>query len=171
MFKEAFLKVVSAGEERILRVWDHPKNLTALMLSPQNGLLPDIARELHLKYFREYWSLDAVFYENKDKLYFSENDTFAENISVAVEHENNATYSHSEMNKLGLFNTPLAVIITYPGRNERKLLNDYSDILKRSDIFSDFGQKRQKLVVFGKSANQAVAWSFHLFDGEKFIKA
>jgi hypothetical protein len=161
-FKSAFLSVVMARSERMLAEWRNP---TDAMLSPQGGILQEMAKRLHRKYFREYWKLDAIFYEKKDELYFSQDATFAENISVAIEHENPATYTHIEMNKLGLFNTPLGVLITYPGRNAGKLLEQYADILKRSDLFGDFGKKRRKMVVFGKQANRKIQWSFYLFDG------
>jgi len=138
------------------------------MLSPQDGLLQEAARQLDLKYFREYWKLDAILFEKKDELYFSRDSTFAENITVAMEHENKPTYSHVEVNKLGLFNTPLGVLITYLGRNAEKLLKEYADILKRSDIFSDFEEKRLKLVVFGEKTDEAIQWSFNLFNGSGF---
>jgi len=164
-FKNAFLRTASARTGNILREWE---NLTDLMLSAQDGLLQEVASEFDLRYFREYWKLDAILYEKKDESHFAPDSTFAENITVAIEHENKPTYSHVEANKLGLFNTPLGVLITYPGRNEGKLLKEHADIFRRSDIFSDFGQNRHKLVVFGKRTDQAIQWSFNVFNGAEF---
>jgi len=167
-FKRTFLEVAISSSECILRDWQHAGAYTSLMLSSESGLLVKIATKLELQYFREYWTIDAIFYERRDEQFYSHTATYAENIALAIEHENNSLYSHVEMNKLGILNTPLAVLITYPRLNEESVLKDYSNILRAADVYSDFHNKRQKIVVLGKMVKGEVLWSFYRFNGQAF---
>ena len=123
-------------------------------------IFPRIAQKLGLQSFHtDYYTLDAIFYEGKDVEHFSENTTYAKYISVAIEHENIASTTHIEMNKLQLFNTPLKVLIAYAaaGAETDKLLDRYLKIMRAADVFDDVATLRRQLVVFG-TPNTAEHW-------------
>ena len=141
-FREKFIHVVSRYEKEIANLWyNSPEKYTSLMLGEKNsgGLFREVADELHLNYYQEYWTLDAVFYESKDIEYFPENSVFANYLSVVLEHENYIATTYEEMNKLTIFNSPLKVLVTYPNKENEidKYLSEYAEILQSADIFSE----------------------------------
>jgi len=106
-FARAFSRVTSKNATAIVQSWDHCTEFTPTMLA----LLPHIAAELELSvYAGEYYTLDAVFYKDKDLDYFNADQTYAKCIAVAYEHENAWKGTAVEMNKLQLFNAPLKVL-------------------------------------------------------------
>jgi hypothetical protein len=77
--------------------------------------------------------------------------TYGTCISVALEHENDPTYTHVEMNKLQIVNAPLKVLIAYPNSRSHgdKMLEGYREIVSAADIFNDISTSRPQLVRFG----------------------
>lgn len=170
-FKDAFIKVVNSQEmvQRIFNDWDHKKKYTKMM---RNEVLPSIANSIGVKSYchTDYYTLDGIFYENKDEEHFKgakKDYIYATNISTAIEHEHEQGGTVVEMNKLQLFNTPLKVLITYPGTNKTaiKLLLTYKKIIEAADIYSDFTTLRKQLVIFGIREKKNIIWSFYLYTG------
>ena len=157
-FVVAYGKVTARRMVEISKVWGTKPKFTSLMLE----IMPSIAKDLGLKaYNADYYTLDTIFYENKDNTYFSENTTYAEYIAVAIEHENQPGQTSVEMNKLQILNTPLKVLITYPGYiTAQDLLKQFTDIIEKADIFSDIPSKRKQLVIFGYWENDKVEWKY-----------
>ncbi|GAG22528.1 unnamed protein product, partial [marine sediment metagenome] len=87
-FKETFLSFATKEEDRIISFWREDKKYTELMLGYNEGIIANTAKALEQEYHREYWSIDAVYFKNKIKEYFSELGIYAEYLSVAIEHEN-----------------------------------------------------------------------------------
>jgi hypothetical protein len=136
------------------------------------GICDRLGKDLGLQCHKPYWWIDAAYYERRDEKNFEENDGLhAEAISIALEHENSVSRSHQEMNKLSLIDVPLKVLVTYPKSrsNAETLLSKFAAILMLADHFDDFATKRRHLVVFGQEQDQKINWSFHLFDGKKFV--
>ena len=128
-----------------------------------------VAEILNLRYYREYWSLDAVFYKKKDER-FQLPYLCAECLPVIIEHENSIDGSYLEMNKLSIFNSPLKVLITYPeGQEKKAYLKTYAEILHKADIFDDFSTKRKHLVVFGTKENEKISWEFLVYKNGDWI--
>jgi len=170
-FKEKFLDVAKERETQIIELGKEDKNYTELMLK-NDGIIANVAFHLGLEYYREYWTIDAIYYRRKHNKYFSSRATYAEYLSVAIEHENLAHTAHVEINKLSLFNCPLKVLITYPlnEKNAMALLDEYSDILVKADIFKDFADNRKQLVIFGYFEDEKVHWKFHVYRGDGFTR-
>ena len=160
-FKEAFLKVMMLNDKDLIGCWN--RSLTEFT-SQMRRIFPSIAEELKLElYNRDYYTIDAIFYEEKNIKHFDKDAVYAKYIAIALEHENRLYGSQAEINKLQLINTPLKVLITYSGSSEEKdsYLSMYSEIIDEADIFSDFSTLRRQLVIFGACENDKTNWSFH----------
>ena len=169
-FKDAFLRAISASKEDILARWYGPQaDYTRLM---RETVLPEIGNQLNIKvYSADYYTLDCIYYTERDTEYFSSNTTYAKYICIALEHENNVRSSATEMNKLQLFNAPLKVLITYtaPHASERAAyLERYTKILQGADVFGDFATHRRQLVVFGDRQETTVNWHFYAYEATGF---
>jgi len=172
-FKEAFLQIATKRQQDIISKWTDPKACTDLMLDEQNGVCAEIASSLKLNYYREYWTIDAVFYEKRSSKYFDDKSFFAQSISVALEHENYGNSAHNEIHKLTIINAPLRVLITYPNirtKDEKTLLGEFAEIVREGDIFFNFSCYRKLLVVFGYKDHigEKVKWEFFLFGNGSF---
>jgi len=170
-FKEVFLSHAEKEKERIISLWREDKKFTELMLGYNEGIVAKTAEALGQKYYREYWTIDAVYFKRKIQKYFSKLGTYAEYLSAAIEHENLFKTSHEEMNKLSMLNCPLKVLITYPPQDEApQLLKEYADILSRADIFKDFTLKRKHLMVFRYLNRPEDSWSFFVYQNGDFTE-
>jgi len=150
LFYSSFKTLASEYQPKLLQCWNSCPQYTALF---RGKFLPDLAKCLNLCcYQKDYYTLDAVFYERADSTHFPIG-TYVEYIALALEHENDPGGSCAEMNKLQLFNCPLKVLITYPTSRGKggstELLAEYADIIARGDIFSDISTLRRQLVIFG----------------------
>jgi hypothetical protein len=172
VFAHAFFLLQDDFESKLVESWEYPGRFTNKMIgrkADDKSFLHMVADILNLKYYREYWSLDAVFYKKEDKEHFQPPFLCAEYLPVVIEHENSIDGSYLEMNKLSIFNSPLKVLITYPEEQDKnKYLDCYAQILKNADIFNDFSTKRKHLVVFGTRQDNRTSWEFYVYQNGKF---
>ncbi|MCK9265538.1 hypothetical protein M0P98_01430 [bacterium] len=165
-------------EQLLIDSWNYPGNFTKNMVvktADDKSLLYMVVERLELKYYREYWLLDAVlyttFYEKEGKELMNPSYSCAEYLPVIIEHENNMKDSSLEMNKLSIFNSPLKVLITYPeGRDKDVYLNAYAEILKKADVFDDFSTMRKHLVILGSRVNGEIFWEFFAYKNGGWIE-
>jgi hypothetical protein len=134
-FRDAFASVVCERATELHGQW---RNNAAYSAFVRAEVLQPIAARLALRAWclRDYFHLDAVFYEERDEEHFAAHETWAKAISVAIEHENaRGPGTYREMNKLQLFNAPLKVLITYTSDNKQAnaLLGEYSKIIRDAD--------------------------------------
>lgn len=137
----------------------------------RSTIYPRIGRHLGLlAWNKEYYTLDGMLYEERGMDDTGKYATYANWVSVAIEHENDASRAQETMNKLQLFNAPLKVLITYSalGAATDFLLRKYENIIKASDVFNDFATLRQQLVILGTP--KAVAeWRFYAYEDGGFV--
>src|SRR5437867_3737333 len=102
------------------RDWTKYTTLIRERVSPSNG-----SRICLHAYSSDYYTLDCVYYEQKDTKHFPVESTYVCYLAVALEHQNFPASSRAEMNKLQLFNSPLKVLVTYgrPSEWRDQLLN------------------------------------------------
>ena len=140
-----------------------------------------IAANLGMKYSKEYWLIDAGFFENKEPLITKKNrGSF---LCVALEHENMSANSYEEMNKLSILNVPLKVLITYPygekadGQEEedvllknyaRQIRDAYSHVNDCISVTEKFANISKCMVVFGYNRVTHIDWKYHTFNGAEF---
>jgi hypothetical protein len=168
-FRNAFLRVMESDHDSLrTAIGFETKSYNYFMRST---IYPKIARHLGLlSWKKEYYTLDGMFYEERGTDDTGKYATYANWISVAVEHEIDAARAHETMNKLQLFNAPLKVLITYAaeGAATDSLLRRYEGIIKASDVFNDFATLRQQLVVLG-TPKTASEWSFYAYEDGGFV--
>ena len=170
-FKEAFLQVVSNAHADLIERWETRPDYTSFM---RDTILPKIAHFLKVQvYPADYYTLDCIYFTERDTEHFGTHATYATHIAIALEHENDIRGSATEMNKLQLFNAPLKVLITYCLRAPERdyWLQHYNKILQDGDIFGDFATHRRHLVIFGSLQGPtatAVNWHFYAYEPSGF---
>lgn len=179
-FKAAFIKVVESQEfkHNLFTEWKSgDKKFTDIMLGEKGGggekvgVIAKTAVEINplLKCYDEYFKIDSIYYWNKKLQEKDKKATWADYIAAAIEVENVYWKSYEECSKLSIINSPLRVLITYPDeKNKEGLLDEYSYILGRADVFGDFADRRRFLAVFGEQKGSGVEWTFHVFNGNGF---
>ena len=167
-FSDAFLRVISAAQAECLARWHAKPEFTSYM---RQTILPGVASFLGVQvYARDYYTLDCVFFADRDTEFFGECSTYAKCLSVALEHENEISGTAIEMNKLQLFNVPLKVLITYADAPSKRTsyLEHYAKIVQAADIFGDFSKLRRQLVVFGSRDDCNAYWHFYAYEEDRF---
>jgi hypothetical protein len=168
-FRNAFLAVMQAERDEFrTAVGFETKSYNYFMRSQ---IYPRIGRQLGLLAWKqEYYTLDGMLYEERGLDDTGKYATYANWVSVAIEHENEASKAHETMNKLQLFNAPLKVLITYAvdGAATESLLRKYEGIIRASDVFNDVATLRQQLVVLG-TPKTALPWRFYAYENEGFV--
>lgn len=168
-FHNAFISAMKSEEDAFRTALSfEPKSYKYFMRST---IYPKIARHLGLSSWnKEYYTLDGMFYEERGVDATGKFASYANWVSVAIEHENDASRAQETMNKLQLFNAPLKVLITYapPGSATDSLLRKYENIIKASDVFKDVATLRQQLVIIGTP--KAVAeWRLYAYENDGFV--
>ncbi len=167
-FRNAFLQVVSATQAECLARWDTRRPYTAHM---RETILPGIAPVLGVQVCPwDYYTLDCVYFAERDTESFGPQSNYAKCFSVALEHENDISGTAVEMNKLQLFNAPLKVLITYADTEAQRAyyLECYARIVREADIFGDFTTLRRQLVIFGSRDDCNAYWHFYTFEEDGF---
>jgi hypothetical protein len=168
-FRNAFVAVMQSEQDSFrTAVGFETKSYNYFMRST---IYPRIGRNLGLlSWNKEYYTLDGMLYEERGTDDTGKYAAYANWVSVAIEHENDAYRAHETMNKLQLFNAPLKVLITYSalGPATDSLLKKYESIIKASDVFNDFATLRQQLVVLGTPKTVA-EWRFYAYEDDGFV--
>jgi hypothetical protein len=167
-FHNAFITVMKSEEDAFRTALSfEPKSYKYFMRST---MYPKIARQLGLSSWnKEYYTLDGMFYEERGVDATGKFASYANWVSVAIEHENDVSRAQETMNKLQLFNAPLKVLITYasPGNATDSLLRKYENIIKASDVFNDVATLRQQLVIIGTP--KSLEWRMYAYENDGFV--
>lgn len=168
-FRDAFVAVMKAEREQFrAAIGFENKSYRYFMRAT---IYPGIARRLGLQCWRkEYYTLDGMLYEERGTDDTGRYATYANWISVAIEHETDAAKAHETMNKLQLFNAPLKVLISYAaeGAATDMLLRKYATVIRASDVFRDVATLRQQLIVLG-APKSADPWRFYAYEDDGFV--
>lgn len=168
-FRNAFLAVMESERDSFrTAVGFEPKSYNFYM---RTTIYPRVARHLGLlSWNKEYYTLDGMLYEERGLDDTGKYATYANWISVAIEHEIDGARAQEKMNKLQAFNAPLKVLITYAaeGPASEALLRKYEGIIKTSDVFNDVATLRQQLVILG-TPKTAREWRFYAYENDGFV--
>jgi hypothetical protein len=168
-FRNAFLAVMQSEHDNFrTAVGFEPKSYNFFM---RTTIYPRVARHLGLlSWNKEYYTLDGMLYEERGVEESGKYATYANWISVAIEHENDSARAHEKMNKLQSFNAPLKVLITYAaeGPASETLLRKYESLIKASDVFNDIATLRQQLVILG-TPKTVREWRFYAYENDGFV--
>jgi hypothetical protein len=168
-FRNAFVAVMKSEEEEFRTAIGFEKKSYNYFM--RSTIYPKIGRHLGLlSWNKEYYTLDGMLYEERGTDDTGKYAAYANWVSVAIEHENDASRAHETMNKLQLFNAPLKVLITYSalGPATDSLLKKYESIIRASDVFNDFATLRQQLVILGTPKTVA-EWRFYAYENGGFV--
>jgi hypothetical protein len=168
-FRNAFVAVMKTEHDSFrTAVGFESKSYNFFM---RTTIYPRVARQLGLlAWNKQYYTLDGMFYEERGLDDTGKFATYANWVSVAIEHENDVSKAQETMNKLQLFNAPLKVLISYAalGPATDSLLRKYENIIKASDVFNDFATLRQQLVILGTPKTVA-EWRFYAYENDGFV--
>ena len=112
-FCDAFIeqwKEDSANANDILHAYSHDTPWTEYMVKKEDSFLSRLSKNLSHEMAREWYTLDVVYYDEKQNLFRSEG--YPACLHVIVEHENQGDVEE-EMWKLLMFRSPLKVLIFY----------------------------------------------------------
>jgi hypothetical protein len=168
-FRNAFVAVMRAeGANFRAAVGFAPKSYNYYMRST---IYPRVGRQLGLQSWKkEYYTLDGMLYEERGLDDTGRYASYANWISVAIEHETESARAHEKMNKLQSFNAPLKVLITYAdaGPSSEALLQKYETLIRSSDVFNDVATLRQQLVILG-TPRTVLEWRFYAYESDGFV--
>ena len=168
-FRNAFVTVMQSEQTNFrTAVGFETKSYNFYM---RTTVYPRVARQLGLlSWNKEYYTLDGMLYEERGVDGTGKYATYANWITVAIEHENDSSRAPEKMNKLQSFNAPLKVLITYaaPGLASETLLRKYESLIKASDVFHDVATLRQQLVILG-TPKTALEWRFYAYENDGFV--
>src|ERR1035441_7567889 len=168
-FRNAFVAVMQSEHDSFrTAVGFETKSYNFFM---RTTIYPRVARQLGLlSWNKEYYTLDGMLYEKRGVDDTGKYATYANWISVAIEHENDSARAPEKMNKLQSFNAPLKGVITYafPARRSETLLGKYENLIKTSDVFNDVATLRQQLVILG-TPKTVREWRFYAYENDGFV--
>ena len=168
-FRNAFLAVMASERDSFrTAVGFETKSYYYFM---RTTMYPRIGRHLGLlAWNKEYYTLDGMLYEERGVEDSGKYATYANWISVAIEHESDSSKAQEKMNKLQSFNAPLKVLITYAadGPATDTLLKRYENVIKSSDVFNDVATLRQQLVILG-TPKTVREWRFYAYEDGGFV--
>jgi hypothetical protein len=168
-FRNAFVAVMQSERDSFrTAVGFESKSYNFFM---RTTIYPKVARHLGLSSWnKEYYTLDGMLYEERGVDQTGKYATYANWISVAIEHEIDSARTHEKMNKLQSFNAPLKVLITYAaeGAAADSLLGRYETLIKSSDVFNDVATLRQQLIILG-TPKTVREWRFYAYENDGFV--
>jgi len=168
-FRNAFLEVMKTERDAFrAAVKFETKSYNYFMRST---IYPRLARQLGLLVWnKQYYTLDGMLYEERGTDSTGKYASYANWVTVAIEHENDGSKAYDTMNKLQLFNAPLKVLITYAaeGAPTDTLLARYEEIIRSSDVFNDVATLRQQLVIIGTPKTVA-EWRCYAYESDGFV--
>ena len=168
-FRNAFVAVMQAERDSFRAALDYETKSYNFYM--RTTIYPRVARQLGLlAWNKEYYTLDGMLYEERGVDNTGKYATYANWISVAIEHDNDSSRAHEKMNKLQSFNAPLKVLITYAadGAPSETLLRKYESLIKSSDVFNDVATLRQQLVILG-TPKTVREWRFYAYENDGFV--
>jgi hypothetical protein len=168
-FRNAFASVMKSEQDAFrLAVGFETKSYNFYM---RTSIYPRVGRQLGLlAWNKEYYTLDGMLYKERGVDDTGKYATYANWISVAIEHETDPARAQEKMNKLQSFNAPLKVLITYAadGPATDTLLKKYENLIKASDVFNDVATLRQQLVILG-TPKTVREWRFYAYENDGFV--
>jgi len=174
-FFAAWREACADRQMQLIDVWEKPAHYTAAILGrTTDAIVTRVAEKLKLRLYREYYSIDAVFFRDTDRVpNVPEGETWIHSIQVAFEHENFFESGlFQETSHLLITRAELRVLVTYP-----EMFNVALETQRLSEIIRLSGQTGQSfLLITGKrktSPNGAttIDWLGYTFANDQLTVA
>jgi hypothetical protein len=169
-FFTAWKSSCQTRNDSLEREWDNAQSFTRIILDRHNSVTEDVAKELQLSNYSEYYSMDSVMYrEGSDRASGTPpNETWLNKIRVAIENENQFNWNlYQEICHLMILDCELRVLVTYPGSSstdspEMKMLHS---LILKSDESQRFSNEESILVIFGRkpSLESQITWDAYVY--------
>lgn len=173
LFFDIWKQIVNQNKQVLLNEWQNYKKFTSLIKGTDNSILSQVANKINLcVYERDYYSVDAIFFNLDDLCPKIQDETFwFRNMQIAFEHENNF-YSglYQEISHLIILNSPLKVLVTYPDNVNQgeKELEYFSEIIKGNRNESQFSEGEEILVIYGYRDD--FNWHGYIYNSKNWLK-
>lgn len=172
-FYKCWITAVSERKQLLVDNWRNNRIFTSLVIGSDESLLLNIANKLELKvYENNYYSLDAVFYEDEDLVpNLPPNKFWFRNLKIAFEHENHFNSGlYQEFSHLLITNCDLKVLVSYPDDDESryKMLNYFTELILSNTRTKLYAESQELLVIFGYENN--FQWEGFVFKTNEWIK-
>lgn len=151
-FFKAWLDSVNGRKEHLLKIWRQAHEFTSYIKGDENCALEEVASKLDLLcYPRDYYSIDALLYKQKDLVQNRpEGHFWFRDIRVAFEHENNFRGGlYQEVSHLLVVNADLKVLVTYPNEDTTTELNYLHEIISGNRQSKSISDDENFLIIFG----------------------
>jgi len=151
-FYKIWKNTVTNRKQEMLSVWRNNKELTLFVKGSENSIIDQIANHFGLlSYPQDYYSIDAILYEEKDLTpKIKENTFWFRDIKVAFEHENNFKSGlYQEVSHLLITNCKLKVLVAYPDYEPDTELEYLHEIINGTRHSKELSEKENFLIIFG----------------------
>ena len=171
-FFQAWLNVVNEPN-RLLTLksnWFNNKEYTNEIITKENSVIEEVGNILDFKiYERNYYSLDAIFYNELNKVPKINSDTYwFKDIEIAFEHENTFNKDlYQEVAHLLITRCNMRVLVTYPNNNEESVLDYLHEIISSCDIAKEISKKENFLIILGYYQDGNCKWKGQVYINTK----
>jgi hypothetical protein len=137
-FFEVWKQVCGTQQGDLVAAWKCGNHdYTTQVLHANGAVLAETAKKLELHVNSNYYSLDAIFTYERDKVTCApETQNWFQNIRVAFEHENSVCSGlFKEVSHLLITRADLRVLVTYPDKEDfSDELKQLAEIIRNSDL-------------------------------------
>jgi hypothetical protein len=137
-FFEAWKRICERRKPKLLAAWTSCPNYTAEIFDVEDAVVRELADELKLTVYSNYYSLDAIFIQNQsDRVHCAPpTQNWFQNVRIAFEHENIFRSGlFRETSHLLIIRAELRVLVSYP--EDESDLN--AELTNLSTIISNSG--------------------------------
>lgn len=154
-FFNYWCKVTAVQKDALLKIYHINKEFTKSIFHNDEAIVKGVAKLMSLNCYSNYYSLDAVFFKNDDRVPDTPiNSNWFRNIQIAFEHENYFKRGlYQEVSHLLITNCLLRVLVTYPGTNEETELDRLHTIIKGTPFSTKISDEESFLIIFGYEEN------------------
>ena len=159
--------ICKSKNKELYNNWDERSTYTSIVMYYDNSILKQLSDNLGLRFYCEYYSIDAVLYKDEDLVIIRPDlSTWLQRIRIAFEHEHDITTTYQEVSHLLITSCDLRVLVTYPDSDDKIYLKNYREMVRSSKDykFNSF------LIIFGRqSDNDIIDWVAYEFKNDDWI--
>jgi uncharacterized protein (DUF2147 family) len=174
-FFEIWKRVCKKHETQLVKKWNSLPAYTDVIFESAGRNIPGIVKQIgeiiDMTVFREYYHLDAVFYDEGDlvkkappnKTWGNRTGVWLRKMPIAFEHENNVGSAYQEVSHLITTNAEMKVLVTYADETDTdNCATDFQSIVEGVDT-------KPILVIFGYQgeSKDTIEWEGYVLDPKK----
>jgi hypothetical protein len=170
-FFDKWKRICEKQKATLLAAWEIAPSYTSQIFHFEDAVIAQLATELELKVYSNYYALDAIFVAETDRVHCCpDRQNWFQDIRIAFEHENFFLSGlFQEVSHLLITRADLRVLVTYPEsedlerelRNLAKIISD-SDLANSDPAF---------VLITGKRVNAKtdIEWRAFTYQGNELL--